>query len=190
MEPHWQWTPGHGGLLAHVPLAWAAPFLPDAPPPLTQWVRPLHITFLHRVSMQAVAPVPLPAAFLGALPSLPTPVLGPPIWEATRPPHPIKDAGHTTEERRTGFLEVQNQDAFHAVLNDVVMHINKWRVAHGAAPIAHPEPDRFFHISVWNNRNGDSMRSIGDIAASDRGSPSVSAAASPHPGNAGGYGVE
>ena len=177
MKLHWHWTPGAGGLLALVPasaldaagrggVTLAIPVPPAAAP-----VRPLHLTVLASRSMAPLVGLLDPAILLPQLPPIELPDFDPKVYVAKRGPHPDKDLPHESRPRHTGFLAVDDagQAHWHAVLQDVVRRLDHASRAAGGPPFAHPEPKRFFHLSVWNNRKGDARRSIGDIQASDRG---------------------
>ncbi len=124
-----------------------------------------HVTLLRGVSMAPLLGTlgPQAAEVLAALPPLPDPRLGTRLHLATRPPHPTKDPPGTTHPLRTWFRTVENQAAFHDALEQVVLVLAQL----AARPFPHPERHRFFHLSCFNNRGGDGMRSIGDICAED-----------------------
>lgn len=105
----------------------------------------------------------LTPAVLDALPPFPLPVFAPGLFLAERPPHPDKDPPTEQRPRRTWFRRVASQDRCHAVLEAIV---DELRAASGQ-PFPHPEADRFFHLSCWNNRGGEGRRSIGDIGPGD-----------------------
>jgi len=159
----WHWTPGAGGLLAMVPVDLVEDTLPQEVPVDGAPVRPLHLTCLRSVSM---APLLGVLDRLPALPAPPPPRFHPTVHVAVRPPHPVKDPADAPF-RRTGFLAVANQEEWAALVEHVVRQLDLASRAAGGPPFPHPERDRFFHLSVWNNRGGDAMRSIGDIQASD-----------------------
>ena len=161
----WHWTPGAGGLLAVMEVAMVAEQLPQSMPSDCHPVRPLHLTCLRGQSM---APLVGRLPELPALPGLPLPTFDPTVWVAHRPPHPVKDSPGAPS-RRTGFLAVRNQSDCRAVVAEVVRRLDAASRALGGPAFPHPEPERFFHLSVWNNRGGDPMRSIGDIQAADLG---------------------
>ena len=170
MPLRWHWVPGAGGLLALVPphrlaVGDRGVVLPTGATP----VQPLHLTCLRSASMAPLVGLLDPGELVDALPPMPMPELHPTVWVAHRPPHPTKDAVDCTLPRRTGFLAAtpSGQRRCQVVLEEVVHHIDRACRRAGAGPFPHPEPQRFFHISVWNNRGGDSHRSIGDICAED-----------------------
>lgn len=166
----WHWTPGSGGLVAEVPQpAIAQVPLPPTCPPGTAAVRPLHLTALRRASMAPLEDVLGPNAqhWLSLLPSLALPTFSPTVHEAVRPPHPTKDPADCTIPRRTGFLVPRDQATLHATLAAVVVALERASLKAGGPAFPHPEPERFFHLSVWNNRGGDAWRSIGDIHEGD-----------------------
>ncbi len=179
MNLAWHWTPGAGGLLALVPASVVeaghrgavvpAIRIPDGCAP----VRPLHFTCLSSRSMAPLVGLLDAPQVIESLPELALPPLHPGVHVATRAPHPIKDPTDCTIPRRTGFLAVApaGQQACHAILREVVRCLDRASRRAGGPPFLHPEPDRFFHLSVWNNRGGESMRSIGDICAADLASP-------------------
>jgi len=159
----WHWTPGAGGLMAIVPARLVEEWLPQSIPAGCTPVRPLHLTCLRSGSM---APLVGVLDSVPVLPQLPVPVLHREVHIAQRSAHPLKDPAGS-EMRRTGFLAVANQAECHAVMRDVVSILDAASRSAGGPHFPHPEPERFFHLSVWNNRGGDAMRSIGDIRASD-----------------------
>lgn len=170
MKLAWHWTPGAGGLLALVPDSVVSAtlgrglVLPAGAAP----VRPLHLTCLASRSMQPLVGVVGPEV-LSTLPGLELPPLVPRVEVAERGPHPLKDPPGTDTPRRTGFLAVspEGQLRCRAVLRRVVDQLDRASRAAGGPAFPHPEPDRFFHLSVWNNRGGRAMRSIGDIGPPD-----------------------
>lgn len=110
-----------------------------------------------------------PTVVLPTLPQLAVPTFRSAVHVATRGPHPVKDPPDCRRPRRTGFLVLtpRDQAACAATMRQVVDALDRASRAAGAGPFPHPEPDRFFHLSVWNNRGGDAMRSIGDIGPAD-----------------------
>jgi|GEM_PF-4228260 len=166
----WHWTPGAGGLLALVPphvLEGRGVVVPEG----AAAVRPLHLTCLASRSMAPLVGTLDPAEVLPRLPRMPLPDFVAGVETAHRPPHPVKDPPGTRTSRETGFLAAtpDSQLTCHAVLREVVRILALSSQACGGPDFPHPEPDRFFHLSVWNNRGGDAMRSIGDICAADLG---------------------
>lgn len=92
-------------------------------------------------------------------------------WEMVRhtlpmPPQPKLDEDvheAVDGDRRTWFLHVRNQDVFRCyverltdMLDDAVRQIS-------GSGFSNLETDRYFHISIANNRGGDPMKSIGSI---------------------------
>ncbi len=149
--------------MATLPVHLVDAYLPTVIPAGFAPVRPLHLTFLRRKSMEPLVSV-LDCA--PALPLLPMPVLHRDVHVAQRSPHPQRDPAGSGM-RRTGFLAVVNQDAYHAVMRDAVALLDAASRRAGGPAFPPPEADRFFHVSVWNNRGGDAKRSIGDIRAAD-----------------------
>ncbi|MBO84973.1 MAG: hypothetical protein CL927_06415 [Deltaproteobacteria bacterium] len=176
MIVRWHWIPHSGGLLALVPdsilesVHQGGVALPIRVPSGAAVVRPLHLTFLSSASMAPLAGMVDPQAVLPQLPAIERIAFEPIVHVAERGPHPEKDLPLVTKPRRTGFLAVEStaQAQCHAVLCTVVAVLDRASRSYGGPSFAHPEPDRFFHLSVWNNRNGDTRGSIGNIRSSDR----------------------
>lgn len=163
------WTPGRGGLLARVPPSCVPPLSPALRARLPPEARPIddpHITLLRGASMAPLVGV-LDAGITARLPPPPLPRFSAVLHRATRGPHPTKDPPGSALPRTTWFRAVVEQDRCHAVLAEIVAML----AAESARPFPHPEPDRFFHLSCWNDRGGDGMRSIGDIGPGDLGAP-------------------
>jgi hypothetical protein len=177
MKLPWHWSPGAGGLVALVPVsaldAWGQgdAALDIVVPPDAALVRPLHLTALASLSMAPLIGRLDPAVVMAQLPRLDLPAFEPAVYVARRGPHPTKDLPDVVRSRHTGFLAVDAAGQLHcrAVLQAVVAWIDHASQAVGGPAFPHPEPNRFFHLSVWNNRNGEGWRSIGDIQATDRG---------------------
>ena len=177
MKLYWHWIPGAGGLLALVPVSVLDPWyrgdsaLDIGGPPGAAPVRPLHLTALTGRSMAPLVGILDPAVLLDQLPRFDLPTFEPSVYVATRGPHPEKDLPHVIRPRQTGFLAVDAAGQAHCqgVLQAVVRRLDRASQAVGGPPFSHPEPRRFFHLSIWNNRNGEARRSIGDIQAADRG---------------------
>jgi len=161
------WKPGRGGLVVDI----ATPLIVESmqTPANSQRVTSLHITSLATASM---APLVVPlgphwGSIRPILPPMPTPIFEPTLQAAVRPPHPTKDPPDCPTDRCTHFLVVKNQAQLHRWLQSIVDALNRACQRVNAAPFAHPEPNRFFHMSVFNNRGGQPHRSIGDINEND-----------------------
>lgn len=163
------WRPGIGGLVAHVPEALLPPLLHEAPAPHACRVRPLHVTLLRTAGMAPLVPVlgPEAAALCARLPGVPASVLLPSLHRASRPPHPVKDPAGSTVPRTTWFVVPADPARLRRALADIVLALDAASRARGGPAFPHPEPRRFFHVSVFNNRGGDAWRSIGDIGPED-----------------------
>lgn len=93
------------------------------------------------------------------------------VWEEVRPtlplpPHPELEADvhqATDEDRKTWFLHVVNQDNFRAYVRAVTSTLDDGFVKLAGSGFTNPETDRYFHMSVANNRGGDLLESIGSI---------------------------
>ena len=176
MTLRWHWTPGSGGLLALVPDSVLESWRLGAAgraiqlPPDAAAIKVLHLTCLSSRSMECLVGVLDPLVVLPQLPAIERLAFEPFVYVAERGPHPEKDLPLVTEPRRTGFLAVDPvvQAHCHAVLRAAVSELDRASRSCGGPPFPHPEPERFFHLSVWNNRNGAPRRSIGDIRAADR----------------------
>lgn len=159
------WTPGAGGLLAHLHGALDVPH-PGVPAAVT--VRPLHVTLLGRRSvapLMGASEAAVQAVFAQAPPPPPL-VWAPALHLAERGPHPDKDPPSETRPRRTWFVVPVTQGVWRRYLLELVGRIDD---VVGGFP--HPEPQRFFHVSVFNNRGGEGWRSIGDIGPEDLRAP-------------------
>lgn len=173
MTLHWHWVPGAGGLLALVPDSLLGSRLRGdvalSMPPSAVAVQPLHLTCLASRSMASLVDVLDPQTVLPTLPQIERLGFEPTVFVAERGPHPDKDPPQVTAPRRTGFLvaDAASQAHCHAVLRAVVTALDQASRAQGGPPFLHPEPQRFFHLSVWNNRGGAPRRSIGDIGRDD-----------------------
>ena len=166
---HLDWTPGKGGLVAELPTDVA---LPDLEPPADPDARPvqrLHVTLLARASMAPLVPVlgPSWARLRPTLPAIGLPRFVGPLRRATRAPHPTKDLPAVTRDRITWFITVQNPQPLRSALAALVRALDAESQSRGGPAFPHPEPDRFFHVSLYNNRGGDPHRSIGDIRADE-----------------------
>lgn len=85
------------------------------------------------------------------------------------PPYPELDTTvklATDEDRRTWFLEIANQDDFRDYAQQLTSILDdEFRRCLGIG-LSNPETDRYFHMSVANNRGGDPLESIGSIRPS------------------------
>jgi hypothetical protein len=165
------WVPGHSGLVAVVsphglPMVDERALSPDA---RRLHDDALHITLLRRRSLQPWLDALAPSwpDLARRLPTPPPPRFDPRLRCARRPPHPTKDPATETRERLTWFFAVGDQEQWRRALEGIVTALAD---ALGAA-LTHPEPGRFFHLSLYNNRGGDPARSIGDIRADDECPP-------------------
>lgn len=165
------WRPGIGGLVADVPEGLVPPALREAPEPDARRVRPLHVTLLRSASMAPLVPVlgPEATALCTRLPPVPVGVLLPSLHRASRPPHPVKDPVGTTLPRTTWFVVPADPAPLRGALAAIVFALDAASRARGGPDFPNPEPERFFHVSVFNNRGGDAWRSIGDIGPDDLG---------------------
>ncbi len=164
------WTPGAGGLLGLVPVSALPTVIEEDLPLAARPVRPLHVTLLRSASMAPLVECLGPDwdAIRETLPPVPLPRLSGRLRKAQRPPHPDKDPPGETRPRRTWFLAAREPAALQAALGAVVRALDAASRARGGPPFPHPEPDRFFHVSLFNDRGGDPTRSIGDIGPRDR----------------------
>jgi hypothetical protein len=95
-------------------------------------------------------------------------------WESVRPTLPFPPLAEldssvneaVDEYRKTWFLHIVNQNDFRhyveeltTILDDAFRRLS----GHG---FANPSTDRYFHMSVGNNRGGDPLESIGSIRPS------------------------
>lgn len=166
------WKPGNGGLLALIDPAW----VPGVPPPEDRGamaISPahLHVTLFRRASMAPLVDVLGPAwdAIEPTLPRPPRPCFEPILHRATRGPHPTKDPPGETRSRNTWFLVLSDQQAWHACVRRIVTRLDAESRRRAGLTFRHPEPARLFHLSLFNDREGDPARSIGDIGPSDCG---------------------
>jgi hypothetical protein len=93
------------------------------------------------------------------------------VWGSVRkrlsmPPYPELDTTvklATDEDRKTWFLEIVNQDDFRDYAQQLTSILDdEFRLCMGIG-LSNPETDRYFHMSVANNRGGDPLESIGSI---------------------------
>ena len=69
------------------------------------------------------------------------------------------------EDRKTWFQDVANQDELWAYVKDLSRLLDAaFRQVSGIG-FTNSETNRYFHMSVANNRNGDPLKSIGSITA-------------------------
>ncbi len=168
-----RWVPGRGGLLASVRPEWVG--APD-PGRLSPDAIPIPRDALHVTLLSTDAMSPLVDTLGPAWPSLRAGLSCPPrprfdghLHRAERPPHPRKDPPEEARPRRTWFLAVADQGAWRRALAQIVTELSRASIERGGQAFAHPESDRFFHLSLFNNREGDPARSIGDISIDDTG---------------------
>ncbi len=164
-----EWTPGDGGLVAAVPCE-ALPTLTEvAPAAEAEAVQRLHMTLLRSDSMAPLVDVIASdwERLRATLPPIPWPQFESALRVAVRGPKPPKDPPSERRPRRTWFLAARDQQALRSVLLQVVEALDTASRARGGPGFRHPEPARFFHVSLYNNRGGDPMRSIGDIGSHD-----------------------
>lgn len=165
MVPHLVWPAGGGLILELGAVLWPPPDAADAP--LEPGLAPIphaHLTLLRRRSLAGIAAAigADPAATLAALPP-PPPVLlcGP----RRRAEAPEEDPTLGPGPRVSLFYACANQDALHDWLAAVVAVLDARSRAAGGPAFPHPEADRLFHVSAWNNRGGDPRRSVGGVTA-------------------------
>lgn len=163
------WTPGEGGLVAGVPPHLVPTILAEGLPPEARAVQPLHITLLRTASMAPLVPVlgPVWAALRATLPPVPAPQLGARVHCARRPPHPTRDPPGSVLARHTWFVVPTDPAPLRAALQGIVRALAAASRGRGGPDFGHPEPGRFFHVSLFNDRGGDARRSIGDIGPGD-----------------------
>lgn len=163
------WTPGRGGLVAELPAGLVPTVLAEGLGRGARPVRPLHLTLLRTASMAPLVPVLGPewGALQADLPPFPAPRLLPTLHVATRPPHPVKDPPGSTAPRTTWFIVPADPAPLHRALSALVAALDGLSRARGGPAFPHPEPDRMFHVSLFNDRGGDGRRSIGDIGPAD-----------------------
>jgi hypothetical protein len=169
------WTPGRGGLVAELPPGLVPTVMAEGLGAGARVVQPLHVTLLRTASMAPLVPVLGPAwpELRGALPAFPAPHLLSQLHRAERPPHPEKDPPGATAPRTTWFLVPADPAPLRAALADIVAALDAASRARGGPTFPHPEPERFFHVSLFNDRGGDARRSIGDIGPGDVRGPGV-----------------
>lgn len=165
------WNPGNGGLIARVEPNWLPPF-DRSQLPVDATALPtdhLHVTLLRPESMRGLVDILGPdwGRIRPRLPQPPRPLLGNRLHRAERTPHERKDPPNETRPRITWFLKVENEQAWREALQDIVAEFDTTVRERGGIGFSHPEPDRFFHLSVLNNRGGDPKRSIGNIGRED-----------------------
>ena len=163
------WNPGAGGLVADLEpsaLVWPEELgMPEG----AHRVTPFHLTLVSGRSMAPLVDV------LGAewarirvdLPRLPDAQFSQHLQRAERPPPPLKDGPHERRPRVTWFLVLTNAAAVREVVDHIVSILDDHYARRTGERFFRPEADRFFHLSVFNNRDGDPRRSIGDIRRSD-----------------------
>ncbi len=61
------------------------------------------------------------------------------------------------DDKITYVLPIINQVEFKSFVDSIYQHYD----------LINPEPDRFYHITVANNANGDPFKSIGDVNKKD-----------------------
>ena len=163
------WRPGSGGLVASIADARMPGLQMELPDRAARPVRPLHVTLLRSASMAPLVDVlgGEAAALCASLPAFPSVRLGTRLHQATRPPHPLKDPPGSREPRITWFIVPDDPAPMQAALARIVDALDAASRRRGGPAFSHPEPDRMFHVSVFNNRGGDAWRSIGDIGPMD-----------------------
>jgi hypothetical protein len=168
MVPHVVWSPGAGLVLelGEIALPAAHPADVTVPEGFAR-VRGAHLTLLRRRSLAAIVPFVAAdgaarGASLAALPSPPPVALTGPLCRAEAPE---EDASLGPGPRVSLYLACTGQDALHAYLAAVVATLDARSRAAGGPAFPHPEPDRLFHVSVWNNRGGDPRHSVGGVTA-------------------------
>ena len=69
----------------------------------------------------------------------------------------------TDGERRTWFLNIVNQEEFRSYVGELTRHFDEFSRQLNGRRFTNFETDRYFHVSVANNRGGDPLQSIGSI---------------------------
>ena len=162
------WTPGHTGICLSWPegsIRWAGlgPSVNDAVP-----IEARHITVLRRQSLMEISELWSLGMFQSQLvvPAPPPIELSSTLVLARRGPHPTKDPLGCTMDRRTWFLALFHQAQWHDWATRLVVAMNALMPPYGSSCLR-AELGRYWHVSMFNNRGGASMRSIGDICADD-----------------------
>jgi hypothetical protein len=93
------------------------------------------------------------------------------IWEAVRtslplPPEPELETAVNQaikDDRKTWFLPIINQDEFRSYVEKLTRILDDAFSRLIGHDLTHLETDRYFHVSIANNQNGDPFKSIGSI---------------------------
>ena len=96
------------------------------------------------------------------------------VWEAVRPTLPLPPQAKwdasvnqaVDEDRNTWFLHIVNQDEFRSYVQELTSILAHAFTQLIGRDFTNPEADRYFHMSVANNRGGDPLGSIGSIRPS------------------------
>lgn len=156
-RPVLSWQPG-GAVIAQVdPTLVPAVALPAEATRLHEHGRvSYHVTLIGRASLAAVAPdlAEVWPQVLASMRDPPVPVLRPVLALAV----------DRRKHKRTWFLRVENQADFAQYVRDLAACLARYL---GGVDFQHRERDRFFHVSVANDRAGDPIRSIGAITRQD-----------------------
>ena len=94
-------------------------------------------------------------------------------WEKVRPTLPLPPQAELDtalneeidENRKTWFLHVANQDEFRSYVRSLTTILDDAFTRLTGSGFTNPEAERYFHMSVANNRGGDPLESIGSIKA-------------------------
>ena len=162
------WNPGQTGLCLHIPEEFPITISAAPDDEAAAIVKPRHITLFRQASLKPILE-PLGRAWSDGIiniPPIPPLRLAPNLYLAQRGPHPEKDPENCRIERKTWFVAVADQTLWSLWLDMFVAEMNE-AMSGLKEPWTNPEPDRFFHVSIFNNRDGDPFRSIGDISTSD-----------------------
>jgi len=93
------------------------------------------------------------------------------VWEEVRPTLPLPPQAELDtavnlaidEDRKTWFRHIANQDEFRSYVQELTSILDGAFTRFTERGLSNPETDRYFHMSVANNRGGDPMKSIGSI---------------------------
>jgi hypothetical protein len=65
--------------------------------------------------------------------------------------------------RKTWYLHIGNQEEFRSYVDELTRLLDKAFRRLDGCNFTNPESDRYFHMSIANNRGGDPLKSIGSI---------------------------
>ena len=162
------WTPGKTGLCIEIPEAFPVSISRAPTDEAAVVIEPRHITLLRRASLVPIIDELTKAwnEHMLVVPPIPPLRLDTDLCLATRPPHPEKDPPDCVSDRKTWFVAVLDQTLWSLWLDLFVEQINQ-ALGLSDSPWPNPETERFFHVSIFNNRHGDPFRSVGDINLND-----------------------